>query len=309
MSAPVRGRALTPDGVDPSAETGDVRSARSMGAPEIDPGIERRWDRVWWGDVPRIGRNPKKHPTWTRHRSTHRPVHALDARRVVRLEHRRDSAGCGSRPAQGEQAHRDGVVACQGIEVPRGPLVEGSGRRARARLTAPCAASNDPSARERHAGPPRLRRRCKHWRISRSSGAGDSRGSTSYSAAGSRVQIASPSRRRRGSTRSTRARVGGTTEDILRTDRRTVRGIDGAVAWTRRLVGVAGGRSGAGSVLLAGFSQDAGLALAAEDRRSWSPHWGGVSLRGYLPGGTTGGRRLGDGGGDSREPRAVPPPS
>ena len=36
-----------------------MRSARSMGAPEIDPGIERRWDRVWWGDVPRIGRNPK----------------------------------------------------------------------------------------------------------------------------------------------------------------------------------------------------------------------------------------------------------
>ena len=39
-------RALTPDGVDPSAAAGDVRSARSLGAPEIDPGIERRWDRV-----------------------------------------------------------------------------------------------------------------------------------------------------------------------------------------------------------------------------------------------------------------------
>ena len=59
----------------------------------------------------------------------------------------------------------------------------------------------------------------------------------------------------------------------------TCGGIDGAVAWTRRLVdglieqwGVA-----PGSVLVAGFSQGAGLALAAaEDRTSWSPALGGV---------------------------------
>ena len=66
----------------------------------------------------------------------------------------------------------------------------------------------------------------------------------------------------------------------------TCGGIDGAVAWTRRLVGgLQEGGAAPGSVLLAGFSQGAGLALAAaEDRRSWSPALGGVlSLRGYLP--------------------------
>ena len=67
----------------------------------------------------------------------------------------------------------------------------------------------------------------------------------------------------------------------------TCGGIDGAVAWTRRLVdGLIEQRGVApGSVLVAGFSQGAGLALAAaEDRTSWSPALRGVlSLRGYLP--------------------------
>ena len=65
----------------------------------------------------------------------------------------------------------------------------------------------------------------------------------------------------------------------------TCGGIDGAVAWTRRLVaGLQEGGAAPGSVLLAGFSQGAGLALAAaEDRRSWSPALGGGVIAARVP--------------------------
>ena len=66
----------------------------------------------------------------------------------------------------------------------------------------------------------------------------------------------------------------------------TCGGIDGAVAWTRRLVdGLIEQRGVApGSVLVAGFSQGAGLALAAaEDRTSWSPALGGGTVPARVP--------------------------
>ena len=85
------------------------------------------------------------------------------------------------------------------------------------------------------------------------------------------------------------------------------------MAWTRRLVGgLQEGGAAPGSVLLAGFSQGAGLALAAaEDRRSWSPALGGVlSLRGYLPRRNNwGDEELWTGGADSRAAPGLKPPA
>jgi predicted esterase len=63
-------------------------------------------------------------------------------------------------------------------------------------------------------------------------------------------------------------------------------GIDPAIAWTKSLIAEQEKRGAArGSVVLMGFSQGAGLAMAAAaSETAWSPALGGVAcLRGYLP--------------------------